>query len=312
MAATATGASCLEWTKAPAKGVGLGVPLEAPRSRVVRVQSPYVVRGQAVHRSLLVEMFDAAMTTLFPGAESPADAWRTLLRPEDIIGLKFNRSAQDILGTTPALAEVLVRSLSSAGWPPSQIVCIEAPRGTVAHLRTLPAVPGYSNQPVDFGSGSDQIAAVLRQITALIDVPYLKTHNIATVTCALKNLSHGLIKHPARYHANGCSPYIADIVASKPIRSRLRLCVVDALRVVFNGGAEGEAENISEEGILLVSVDPVATDAIGLVSLNETRHRLGLPSVAHSPANLGYLAAAHKRGLGIALPQGIDLVHVEP
>jgi hypothetical protein len=256
-------------------------------------------------------MFDAAMSALIPGAESPADAWQLLLKPEDIIGLKFNRSAQEILGTTPALADVLVRSITSAGWSPSQIVCIEAPDETVARLRTLPALPGYSSRPIDFGSGSDHLAAVLSQVSALIDVPYLKTHNIASVTCALKNLSHGLVKHPARYHANGCSPYIADIVASKPIRNRLRLCVVDALRVVFDGDAEGDAATISEEGILLVSVDPVATDTIGTVSLNETRHRLGLPPVARSPGDLAYLAAAHERGLGIGLPQGIDVVRVK-
>ena len=80
---------------------------------------------------------------------------------------------------------------------------------------------------------------------------------------------------------------------------------------MFAGSADGNAETISEEGLLLVSIDPVAADAIGVASLNEARQRLGFPPVARSPGDLGYLAAAHQRGLGIALPQGIDVVRVE-
>ena len=288
------------------------MPRGVPRSRVVRVQSSFVVKGPVVHRHLLGEMFDAALSTLIPGAGAPAEAWRSLLKPEDIIGIKFNRSAQEVLGTTPAFADVLIRSIIGAGWPPGQIVCVEAPTETVTQLKTTPARPGYSSEVVDFGSGSDRFAAVLAQVTALIDVPYLKTHNIAGVTCAMKNLSHGLVKHPARYHTNGCSPYIADIVASDPIKTKLRLCVVDALRLVFDGGPGASVETISDEGIMLVSIDPVATDATGLALLNETRQRTGLPRIARSPEDLSYLAEAHRRGLGIALPHGIDVVRIDP
>lgn len=312
MTATAAGASFVHRAKAQTPESRLIIPRGTPRSRVVRVRSSYVVRGPTVHGRLLAEMFDAAMSALIPGAPEPTEAWRSLLKPEDIIGIKFNRSTQDVLGTTPALADVLIRSIVNAGWPASQIVCIEAPSATVARLKTAPSRPGYSSTVTSFGSGSDQFAAVLDQVTALIDVPYLKTHNIAGVTCAMKNLSHGLIKHPARFHANGCSPYIADIVGSEPIKGKLRLCVVDALRAVFDGGPGASVDTISDEGVLLVSVDPVATDATGVALLNETRRRVGLPPIAGLPEDVAYLAAAHRRGLGVAVPHGIDVVRVEP
>ena len=312
LAASTAGASFLGRANARAPDGKLVMPPGTAHSRVIRVCSPHVVNGPVVHRHLLNEMFQAAIKQVVPGARTTVDAWRSLLRPDDIIGIKFNRSGQEILGTTPYLADTLIRSIIDAGWPAEQIVLIEAPAETASKYKTTPPRPGYSTATVDFGSGSDRFGAVLDQVTALIDVPYLKTHNIAGVTCALKNLSHGLVKHPARYHSNGCSPYIAEIVASEPIRRRIRLCLVDALRVVFDGGPDASVGKISDEGILLLSIDPVATDTTGVAVLEETRRRIGLPRLVRSPEELDYLAVAHRLGLGIAIPHGIDVLQVEP
>lgn len=290
----------------------LVMPCGASRSRVVMARSPRVVDGPLVHRALLSEMMQSLLGAVRPVTPTPKAMWNSLLRPDDVIGLKFNRSGQDIIGTTAALADALIESLGEAGWPPNRIVCLEAPEDTLANHRTIPARDGYDPTLVEFGSGVDQLIAALNQITVLISVPYLKTHNIAGMTAALKNLSHGLVKHPARYHGNGCSPYIADIVASQPIRTRLRFCVVDALRVVFEGGPDASVETISDEGAILASIDPVAVDTVGLMLLNDVRHRHGLPPIVRSPAGVGYLRAAHRLGLGAASPHGIDLVPVEP
>jgi hypothetical protein len=252
-------------------------------------------------------MLEKALLAL-TNAENPAQAWSSILKPNDVIGIKFNRCGQEVLGTTDTVAEVLTTSLVEAGWKPDQIVCIEAPMSTTQRLVTRPPQPGYAKAVVDFGSGCDQLASVLSQVTALINVPFLKTHNIAGMSCALKNLSHGFVKHPARYHRRGCSPYIADIVGLTEIRGKLRLCLVDALRVVYDRGPEATAETISPEGLLLASFDPVATDTVGLSIINDIRQRNGLGPVATSAADLEYLAAAHRGGLGIVLSHGIDLV----
>lgn len=285
----------------------LVMPRGAPRSRVVHVRSRMVVDGPIVHRTMFKEMLEEALTAL-TGAKDIAQAWRAILKPDDVIGIKFNRSGQAVIGTTGVVADVLIASITEAGWEPARLVCIEAPADTEARYRTPPPRMGYVADATDFGSGSDQLASVLGQVTALIDVPFLKTHNIAGMTCALKNLSHALVKHPARYHRNGCCPYIADIVGLPEIRNKLRLCLADALRVVYDRGPEATAETISDEGVLLVSFDPVATDAVGLTLLNDARRRNGLEPIARSPGALGYLAAAHRQGLGIALLHGIDLV----
>lgn len=307
-AASLAGSSLIPPTQEAEASQRLILPRGTPHSRVVQYRTRKLVNGRAVHRELLAEAFRETLTKTVADAHSPGEAWRALLSPSDVVGIKFNQSAQEELGTTPSMATTIIESLLSAGFARERIVCIEAPEEIQTTFRTTAPLPGYTQSAHDFGSGADQISAVLEQVTALINVPFLKTHNIAGITCALKNLSHGLIKHPARYHANGCSPYIADIVALKPIRSKLRLCVVDALRLVFDKGPSATAETVADEGIILASTDPVAIDAIGLMLINEVRAPRGLKKIVGAPEKLAYLARAHEIGLGIATPYGIDVL----
>ena len=310
MAASVAGSAVFQGAGASAEEPLLTMPPGVSRSRVVQVRSSHVVNGPTVHRILLGEMLDAALTTVTQ-RESVAEAWRSILKPDDVIGIKLNRSGQGVIGTAASFADALVTSLVGAGWQPDQIVCIEAPPSAELMYATAAPAAGWDRSETDFGSGSDQMASVLNQVTALIDVPFLKTHNIAGMTCALKNLSHGLLKHPARYHDHGCSPYIADIVASEPIRSKLRLCLVDALRIVFDGGPEATEGAISDDGIILASIDPVAVDAVAVGLLGNVRFRQGFGQIVRSPEDLAYLAAAHRRGLGIALTHGIEVVRLK-
>lgn len=279
----------------------------APRSRVVQVDSPHVLSNPLVHRNLLAEMLDTLLREVTQQPSSK-QAWRSLLRDDDdVIALKFNRSGRDVIGTSPWMLAALVHSLTNAGFEPKQMVCIEAPGRPDLEFGSSPPIPGYDETPTDFHSGADQLAGVLRQVTAIINIPFLKTHNIAGMTCGLKNLSHALVKHPARYHANNCSPYIADIVALPQIRGKLRLTIVDALRVMVEGGPDGTGDHLTDAGILLASTDPVAADAIGLLTLNDRRRLRGLPPLAAAPARIPYLAHAHQIGLGIAELHGIEL-----
>ena len=92
-----------------------------------------------------------------------------------------------------------------------------------------------------------------------------------------------------------------------PIGNKLRLCIVDALRVVYSGGPEATAESTFNAGAMIVSKDPVAAELVGLSMLNDVRTARGLPAVAESAEELAYLSAAHQKGLGIAVWHGVDL-----
>ena len=280
---------------------------DRPASRVVAVRSDYALTGTSAHVPALTVMLKESLLGL-TGCSEPNQAWRNILSTDDVIGLKFNQSGQQVLGTTEPLADVLIGSLLEAGFKPDQIVCIEAPQETAARHGTALPVEGYESKPATFDSGADELALALSQVTALIDIPFAKHHNIAGITGCLKNLSHALVKHPARYHANACAPYIADIVGLSPIRSKLRLCLVDALRIVFDEGPTPSSSNTHNAGTLLASYDPVAADTISLMLLNDARREHHLLPIARSAEHIPSLADAHRKGLGIALAHGIDLL----
>lgn len=278
----------------------------ATRPTVVQTRSDIVLNGPRVHARILAAMLDAGLTRL-TDASTAREAWHRILKPEDVVGLKFNQSGAKGLGTTEPLAEALIHSLAAAGWDPKQIVPIEVPPSLYDATGTTRPETDWDDHEVDFGSGKDELASVLRQVTALVNVPFLKTHNIAGMTACLKNLSHALVKHPARYHENRCSPYAGDIVALPEIRGKLRLNIVNALRVVFDGGPEVSDELTGSEGTLLLGYDPVAVDTVGMEILNFVRKKNGLARLDGEGEGIRHVEAAAARGLGCSELYQIEL-----
>lgn len=286
--------------------VVLRVPAGHPPAHVVEVRNPRAIGDERAHPTILAESLALALTTV-TGATTVSAGWRALLQPNDIVGLKFNRSAQRTLDTTLDVGSAILGSLLDAGFNPNQIVCIEAPQKLTERFGTRSPRPGFDLEPTDFDSGRDELASVLHQVTAIINVPFLKHHNIAGITCSLKNLSHAMVKHPARYHRNGCSPYVADINRIPHLRDKVRLHLVDGLRIVADGGPDPRGGVIANAGVLLAGRDGVAVDTVAVAILNDVRARHDLPPIARTAADVSYLAAAHRKGLGIALPHGIRL-----
>lgn len=266
-------------------------------SQIVQVRSDDVVRENVIRIDMVTEMLARGVCRL-TGEANVADAWHAILRPDDVIGVKFNHVGSRELATTPLFARVLVRSLTTSGFKHKNIMLIEVPDSLQEQLGTTPPPVGWSPREVDFGSGKDRFALMLDRITALINVPFFKSHNIAGMSGCLKNLSHALVRSPARFHANRCSPFIADIVAAEPIRSKLRLHLVNALRAVFDKGPTASLENIWPAGTIMASFDPVATDTVGLEMLNRQRDVHGLPALDDDDQPIPWLYDASRRGLG--------------
>lgn len=276
-------------------------------SRVVRIADQRMIPVRIVQRNLLKDYLVEGLLRL-TGAKTIADAWHDILAPEDMILIKFNRSGRQQIGTCPAMAAELVDSLVRSGWAPEKIMLLEAGKYPPRPHKTKAPDYRWQGSVVDFGTcGKDSFLAALDQATAIINVPFLKTHHRATLTCCLKNLSHGLIRHPASFHANGCDPAIGEIVASPPIRDKLKLNIVNGLRTVFDGGPEAGVKEMDSVGTLLIGRDPVATDAIAYGILNEIRslHQLG-PLLPGSQAPRQLVTAA-RLGVGQFDVDAIDL-----
>jgi len=275
------------------------------KSRVIDIRSDSVLHASVVDRVIIGEMLDQGIQNL-TGAASAERAWRAVLGPAERIVVKFNTVGAAVIKTNDALAPVLVERISAAGYAPENIALAEVPRFVTQELGAPEVARGWG-KPIQLAGRPEPLAQYLYDADAVINVPFLKTHQIAGMSGCMKNLSHALIRHPARYHGNGCSPYVAQVVGSNAVASKLKLNIVNAIRLVANRGPDAREEDIVAWGGLLLGFDPLAVDTVGLSILAAERRRLGL-----SPQlRVRYLAAAARMGLGRWRPAEIDRTVLE-
>jgi hypothetical protein len=212
------------------------------------------------------------------------------------------------LGTSEPMATAIIESLMRADFDPRQIVLLEAVSRADWATDLIPAVWGWSERTYDFGSGKEQLVKVAEEATAIINVPFLKAHRIAGMSGCLKNLSHGLIRRPALYHGDHCCPYIPDIVNMPAIRNKLRLNIVNALRLIYDTRADAVRDPVDIASTLVISTDPVAADTIGQGVLDAMRQEKGLKPITHEPGLIKQHRLAVDKGLGTNNAEFIDVV----
>lgn len=277
---------------------------KAEQSRVVDIRSGQVVRASSADRVVLGEMLTHGILAL-TGERQAGQAWRAVLGDARRIVLKFNAVGAEIINTSNAMAHVLVTALAAAGYDRKQLELIEIadPISKSLGVRVRKGAQRGWGATIVVGGRPEPVARYVYEADAIINVPFLKTHRIAGMSGCLKNLSHAVIKHPGLYHANGCSPFVAEVVGSEAVQSRLKLNIVNAVRIVgANGPAAAEGDIIGHGGLFL-GLDPVAVDAVGLELLALGRKNKGIRGNLEVP----YLVAAANMGLGRSLPHEIEL-----
>jgi len=267
------------------------------KSLVVEAMSDHVIGVAGIQLTQLRDMARKSLGAL-TGSATVEEAWQKLLSPDDVIAVKFNKVASRALNMTDPFAQVLLESLKAAGFDPGRIVAFDLDEKQCRTLQCAMPRNGFSEEVVDFGCGSDSFVSALEPVTALINVGFAKTHHLATMSGCLKNISHGLIRKPSQFHDSGCDPAIACIANSAPIRGRLRVNFINALRVIFRGGSRAGRNDISDHGRIAVSVDPVALDSWAFEQLNSVRVVRGLGPLLPSPRVPSWLVSAAERGLG--------------
>ncbi len=110
------------FTMALALGFGLVAQVaESEKSRVIRVRDAEATRFLSPNPARLRAMLDRALPK-FTGQPNARVAWRALVTPADVIGLKVDAQHGPMAGTRPAVVEAVARSLLDAGIPAQQIV----------------------------------------------------------------------------------------------------------------------------------------------------------------------------------------------
>lgn len=267
------------------------------KSVVADLVNPMIISQHKIHEPALADMIRAGVC-LATGQTSLAAAWQGLLRTDDTIGIKFDEVGQEALGTTEVFAEHLVQSLETAGITRKNIVLIHVSDALVKKLGTQPRRFGWRTQETPLGNDKERLAVVLDQITAIINVPFLKTHNLCGINGCLLNASLPFVRRQTPYLKDNGVPHIADIISLPDILPKLRLHIVNGLRGVFDKGPEVRPEGMWSHSGILVSKDPVAADQMSIDIINERRIQAKLRPIGDYLGRIPHVRAAADRGLG--------------
>ena len=144
------------------------------KSRVVLIRRQEVLgpAGQP-DPEILHEMLNQAVAALFE--EDSATAWRHIVSPSDVVGIKSN--VWKYLPTPPALEEAIVSEVLRAGVKPENMAVDD--RGVLTN-------------------------AVFKRATAIINTRPLRTHDWAGLGTSIKNLIM-FVPRPQNYHGDACA-----------------------------------------------------------------------------------------------------------
>ncbi|MDJ0766626.1 MAG: DUF362 domain-containing protein [Myxococcota bacterium] len=245
------------------------------------------------------------------GAKTPAEAYRELFKPTDIVAIKLNCLAGPGLSSSVAVVDALVAGLRLIGienrniyiWERTSLELQKAGFELNRHLDSRPRCFGNDEagfaRNIEFSGdiGSLFTNILARRATALINVPVIKDHDLSGLGCGMKNM-YGAIHNPNRYHENNCDPYVADVCAHPYIKDKLRLVLADALAAQYQGGPASVIAHQWRPGAVMAARDPVALDRVAQTVIEEERAKHGLPSLSDAKRPPKWLKTAAQKELG--------------
>ena len=300
-----------------------------PATPVLREQSRVVISrdlelrgaGSGVDSARLQKLLDRAVQALY-GLDSPLEAWKKVVRPGEVVGLKASCLAGRGISTSVTLVDAICERLQQVGI--EEIVIWDRLNADLENARFQIRergqgircfgndVLGYEDDLAVYGSVGSRLSRTLTQICdAVINLPVLKDHSITGVTIALKSI-FGAIHNPNKYHLGVGDPYVADVYMLPPIRQKVRLTICDATTALYEGGPSFMPQWTWPYNGLIVGLDPVAVDYTGWQIIEKKRAAVGMKSlkeVGRAPRYIATAADAQHR-LGINDPSRIDLVEV--
>ncbi len=251
------------------------------KSRVVLIRDKDVLDdGERIRPGNLEKMLDKAVATLLD-SPSPAAAWKRLVNPGDIVGIKTN--VWTYLPTPGPLNSLLRNRLADAG---------------VAKENISSDDRGVLRNPV------------FRRSTALVNVRPMRTHHWSGLGTLLKNYIM-FVPEPSRYHDNACER-LGAIWRLPHVQGKTRLNILVMLTPLFHGMGPHHftrQHTWSYRG-LIVSVDPVAADAVGAQIIQEKRNSYFGEERPISPPPRHIVAADARFGLGNSRTERIELIRL--
>jgi len=255
-----------KWPKAEAKALG--------SSLVTIVRDKNVMdSSKNVDTTILKKMLEQTLIK-FTGQKNTKDAWLTLVKPNDVIGLV---PTEHLNPTHEEVVDVVKSSLVDAGIPRKRIKLAQ----------------GGPDKPKD--------------CTALIALPALKAHWLTGIGTVLKIyiLYSG---NPSRYHESNSSK-LGEIWNLPFVKGKTRLVLVDSLYPLCDKGPQPDPRYKWAYNGLIAGTDPVAVETVCLKIITEKRKAIRSEPWSLSPPPICVEAADKVYGLGTSRMEEIRIEH---
>jgi hypothetical protein len=316
---------------------GAGMPGQYPGTVVsVRSNDCLDTETNEANPEVVGAMLARAMCTL-TGDATPAEAWRRLFTPQDVVGLKVNCGGYPYCVSSNEIIAEVIRQLTSLGVPSTQIYIYERFQNQLDEVNYTPYIPDgvrivaaeSANRNADnsgydpftyveadfFGEDdtrSNMMRLVTERLTKIINIPNVKDHRAAGVTGCLKNISYGSFSNVARTHYLGRShtySFVGALAAVEPLRSRTVLQIMDGLRGVWHGGPFARTERyLFYPKRILIGTDPVAIDRVMRDIVDRKRTEEGALSIWNRSRKHVKMDQATERDQG----PDVDIIFREP
>ncbi|MGD0744448.1 MAG: hypothetical protein ABSA45_04755 [Verrucomicrobiota bacterium] len=310
------------------------------QARVVIVEDPKATSGFQPDNARVQTMVNRGITRL-TGIPAPADAWRSLVATQDVVGIKVFSAAGSISGTRPAVVAAVIRGLLDAGVTRDHIIIWDKHEDD---LRTAgffkvaaqfgvraagAAESGYDEKTcynpdtaiighlvwgdLEFGKKGEGIGRrsfisklVSRQITKIISIAPLLNENETGIGGHLYGLALGSVDNTLRFErdADRLAVAVPEIYSLPALGDRVALNITDALIGQYEGGQKGLLQYSAVPNQLWFSRDPLALDTLALKELDRERRALDAP--AFKP-NLELYTNAALLQLGVNDPAKIQV-----
>jgi hypothetical protein len=230
-----------------ASSLAMNVPIDLfgqtdSKTRVVLIRNKDVLdKNGNINVETLQQMLDEAVQKIF-GAPDALSAWKKIIKSTDVVGIKTN--VWSYLRTPVELEETVEKRVREAG-------------------------VSKDNISIDDRDVLDN--PIFQRATVLINTRPMRTHYWSGVGSLLKNYIM-FTESPADYHPDSCAD-LAALWKLPIVKGKTKLNILVMLTPLFHSvGAHGySSEYVWSYKGLIVGVDPVACDAVGLKIIQAKR-----------------------------------------
>lgn len=278
--------------------------------RVVIVHDPEATDAFAARPEKVRDMVRLGIKK-FAGRTNVAEAWRTLVSTQDVVGIKVYCAPGPGSGTRPAVVEGVIEGLLEAGVPAQNILIWDRQRGDLRLAGFYEVAARYSvrvdgsvnagfdeesfynpDRPIfgqlvygdlEFGRPGELLGRksyvsklVSRRMTKIICVSPLLNHNTAGVCGNLFSLAAGSVDNFRRFETTAfrlatAVPEVYGLAQVGDLGDRVALNITDALICQYHGEQRSLLHYSVPLNELRFSKDPVALDLLSLRELDRQR-----------------------------------------